>query len=454
MLRWSDAERCRQLLDGGPVGRPAHVRGDDQRSVEAGTEPLGQEVVGLPRRERRGVVARVREGESHAEERQGEEDEDQHRDGAGEPSPSLHKAAPTEPKSVLGRRPAALEQAGHMQLVDGASGESQHGGKKRQRGEEDHQHRSDAGGRKPDHVGLADQVEPEERDHYGAPGEQDGTARRHVGRHDCVTRCAALEDALAIAGDDEQRVVDPDADADHGRHLGREVGHREEVREQLEQGDADAEAGQRGDHGETHGHHRAEGQEHDEECRRDADSLAGPGGGSDGGGYRVPPEFDLHAGPGLGLGRGDDVLDRARGDVGRVGGELHLREGDVAVRSDLVRPRRRERARHTLDVGHRTHAGQHTVDHGFVVGDGRRRVEHDVGRVTRLCGESFLEDGERLLRRSVARGELVLKVGADDLGDDGDADDCDDPEHQHEPAPVVASSGQAPEHGDRLGDVP
>ena len=37
-------------------------------------------------------------------------------------------------------------------------------------------------------------------------------------------RVPSLEDALPVPGDDEQRVVDADTDADHGGHLGEKFG--------------------------------------------------------------------------------------------------------------------------------------------------------------------------------------------------------------------------------------
>ena len=58
---------------------------------------------------------------------------------------------------------------------------------------------------------------------------------------------------------------------------GREVRDGEDVREELQQRDADAEPGQRGDHGQAHGHHGPEGEQHDEDGGGDADALARPG---------------------------------------------------------------------------------------------------------------------------------------------------------------------------------
>ncbi len=87
---------------------------------------------------------------------------------------------------------------------------------------QDHQDGGDARRGQPDHVRLADEEEAEERDDHGAAGEEDRPARGHEGRDDGVARVAALEEALPVAGDDEEGVVDAHADADHGGHLGRE----------------------------------------------------------------------------------------------------------------------------------------------------------------------------------------------------------------------------------------
>ena len=56
------------------------------------------------------------------------------------------------------------------------------------------------------------------------------TARPDVSRlrTDRLARLQAVVQPLAVARDDEQRVVDADADADHRRDLRRELGHRQE----------------------------------------------------------------------------------------------------------------------------------------------------------------------------------------------------------------------------------
>ena len=205
------------------------------------------------------------------------------------------------------------------------------------------------------------------------------------------------------------------------------------------------ETGQRGDHRQAHGDHRAEGQQHDDERGRDADPLARPGRG----GRRRPRSGCPRARPGSPGVRRPAAVETtfltapvgmsAVSVVNWTWAKAMLPCGAIwwapAGENGLVTP---------CDVGQRPHAGHHLVDGRLVVRDGSGRVEHDVGRVARLGREALRQDVLRLLRRRVARGELVLEVGAHHLGDDGDADDGDDPEHQHEPPPVVAVPGQRP----------
>ena len=138
-------DRLLQAVHRGDVARPVHVGRHDQRTVEPGPEALGQQVVGLPRGQRRGVVAGVGEGQAHAEHGQGQGHQDEHGHRAGQPGPALHEAAPAMPEAVLGWRSAALEQAGQMQLVDGVAREAEHGRQQGQGGAEHHEHGGDAG---------------------------------------------------------------------------------------------------------------------------------------------------------------------------------------------------------------------------------------------------------------------------------------------------------------------
>ena len=101
------------------------------------------------------------------------------------------------------------------------------------------------------------------------------TARPDVSRASTTApRVAALVQALAVPGDDEQRVVDAHADADHGGQLGAERRHDQPGGEQGDDGEADADAEQGGEDRQAHGEHRAEGDEQDDDGGEDADGLA------------------------------------------------------------------------------------------------------------------------------------------------------------------------------------
>ena len=75
----------------------------------------------------------------------------------------------------------------------------------------------------------AHEEQAEQRDDHGDAGEQHGPARGVDRLDDGVLDVEPEVQALPVAGDDEQRVVDADAEADHRHHLRREVGHRDDV---------------------------------------------------------------------------------------------------------------------------------------------------------------------------------------------------------------------------------
>ena len=80
-----------------------------------------------------------------------------------------------------------------------------------------------------------------------------------------------VEVVLAEARDDEQRVVDPDAEADHQRQLGRDVGHARDVRGEPDQRDAGDQAEAGGDQRHPRRDQRAERDQQDDQRRDHAD---------------------------------------------------------------------------------------------------------------------------------------------------------------------------------------
>ena len=78
----------------------------------------------------------------------------------------------------------------------------------------------------------------------------------------------AFAEALAVAGDDEQGVVDPDPEPDHGHQLRAEAGIDQQMTDQGYHAVPGADADQRGEDRQSHGHNRSEGEEHDDDRQR------------------------------------------------------------------------------------------------------------------------------------------------------------------------------------------
>ena len=112
-----------------------------------------------------------------------------------------------------------------------------------------------------------------------------------------VARLQPLVEAVAEAGEDEQRVVDADAEPDHRRQLRRELGGVEDVGAERDQAEADAEREQRGDDRQPHRHHRAEGDQQDHDRRQQADREGGVAAFFFGADFldRLAAELDLQA---------------------------------------------------------------------------------------------------------------------------------------------------------------
>src|SRR5215208_7111382 len=73
-----------------------------------------------------------------------------------------------------------------------------------------------------------------ERDHDGDPGEDDRGAGGRRGARNRLTHVHAVLQVQLVAGDDEERVVDPDAQPDHRGERGGDARHVDDVSEQLD----------------------------------------------------------------------------------------------------------------------------------------------------------------------------------------------------------------------------
>jgi hypothetical protein len=288
-------------------------------------------------------------------------------------------------------------------------------------------------------------------DHRGA-GEEHGPAGGADGRHRGLLGVLAVAQALAVPGDDEQRVVDPHADADHGGDDGREVRHVEDVGQQLHDGQADADAHHRDQDGQAHGQHGAEGDEQDQHGDEDAEALGSAALDELGPGDGLAAELEADTVAVGGLGGLDHLFGHVDGHVAALDVELERAEGDPAVLGDIAGPLGRvgaEDAHHVLERPQLLEQALDPLADGGVA-DVPIGLVDDGDGVARPLGELLLEDLEGLGRL----GPRDVEVGAVLPGrrgpEDAHQDEPDDPAHQDEPAPPKAEPGQIVEHRSSL----
>ena len=230
-----------------------------------------------------------------------------------------------------------------------------------------------------------------------------------------------------MTGDDEQRVVDADAEADHRGDHRRGDRRVDEVRHDPDAAETDGEPDQCGHDRHSHGDQRTEGDEQHDHRDGEADGLVA---------------FDLlgdqRAGQ-LGLDTllaGD--LSSFRGVVGvlgleRIDGVVDGRERRLAVRTHGGSARL-ERIRYLGHVGPLGEIRQGGVDGSSVLRIGDRAVlgvEHDLTGGTGQCGEPVAQQVIGTLGFGARRREVVLRLTTQ-LGvetENGDGDDQPDAEH-------------------------
>ncbi len=301
--------------------------------------------------------------------------------------------------AVRGR---ALAEARDAQPVDPLAGDRQ---QRRQQGQRrDHREQHGDRGRHRDAVEEADaeQQHPHQRDDHGDAGEEHGAAGGVDGGDRRVARLQPLVEAVAEAGEDEERVVDADAEADHRRQLRREVGGVEDVGAERDQAEADAEGEEGGDQRQAHRHHRAEGQQQDDDRGKQADREGGvaPSSSARTSSIGAPPTLDLQVVAVRRLGRStisflmSSLFELVGGDV-----VLDGRVGDFAVFADRAGASGRVGAGDFADVRQLFRFGEdalHLLAHRRRVGPGRRLVD-DFRRDARLLREPVFQQVEGFL---------------------------------------------------------
>ena len=122
-------------------------------------------------------------------------------------------------------------------------------------------------------VAQAHRQHAEQRDHDGGAGKQHRPACGRHRRDRCLAWRHAAAQRLAVAGDDEQRVVDADAETDHGGDSGGPVGRLEHTGRDAAEHGADAEAEQSGEDRQPHGQRRTKGEQQNDRGEDQPDGL-------------------------------------------------------------------------------------------------------------------------------------------------------------------------------------
>jgi hypothetical protein len=324
-----------ELLDHGEgVGGVDDVGGEQEGAVVAGAELLGDEVVGVAGVGADGLGAEVRERELEVLDRDRERaDADDHqqdrqrRDLGDQAHPGAAEAAVRAPGGIgLGEHPAVL---GHEPT--GAAGaqplpEDPHDRREHRQGHDDGEGDGRGGGdAHHGEEGDAGDEQAHERDDHGEAGEDHGAARGREGLPDRLLDVVAACELVAVAGEDEQGVVDADGEAEHRAERRGDRGDLEPRREGDEREHRHADAHDRGDDRDHGGHQGAEDDREDDQRRDDAEHLAGAEGHL-GALQHLAAQMGFERGGVRLLDEGGDLLDGALGEGARL--PLHLELGD------------------------------------------------------------------------------------------------------------------------------
>ncbi len=252
------------------AGRDHDLHGLQRVGREVGTQGVGDRAAARTGGQRSGTDG----GEGDLQERQSE----QHQQRAGadrdQRGPPHDPAGQREP-AALGvlRRLQRAAEPGRGQEVDVPAEQSQHRGQHQQR---DQQRRGGDQQTADRHRVEEALAEDEQRGHRGAHGEraeQDGAARGVQGDPDRPVDVGLDRHLAAEAGDDQQAVVDREAEAERGDQVEREDRHRGELVDhpQAEQGQDDVQAAD--DQRQRGGHQTAEDPQREQEQHREGQEF-------------------------------------------------------------------------------------------------------------------------------------------------------------------------------------
>src|ERR687891_71001 len=412
--------------------RTSEVGGEHERPVGAGAEAFADQVVGLPRRHLGGVVACVREAEPQPERGRGEHEQDCCSGDRRRPRSPLHAAAPARRGSAVAALAEGATEARDVQPVHLRAEEGKEGRKQGDGGCHHHQHGE--AGRDGDtaKAGDADEEETQDRDYDGRAGDQDAAPCR-LDRFDrCRATVGAGGERRAEAGEDQERVVDADADPEQSGNGRRPVGDVEHGRDHADQGGGDAEAEQRCEQRETGGNNRSEGDQQDEGGGDERDQL----------GRRAllldAAHLDAQTASACRLGQLDQLGARRARHVPGGAVEREPSDRDRAVAGDLHGFGRADAVEALCALEEALHP---RLDDRAAYA--ARGLPDDVEGVAGAALEALGQQrggGSRLRAR---RQVVLVEVAGDARREHDDRGEHGDPGQQHAAAPPVGEVGQA-----------
>ncbi len=285
--------------------------------------------------------------EADAEQGQRERQEDGQPRHRCDPRPLADLTSPAGP--AVGLVVVRVASEGQLEAVDPFAEQAEDRRQQGERGDDrygDHDRRRVAECTNDRQTG---EVEREQGDDDRAPGEQD----RPAGGAGCPRRrlldVVAVGHEAAMAGDDEERVVDPDSQPEHRSQRRRDRRHRDDVPEEADQAEAGREPEDRRQDRDRHRRCGPEGEEQHDDRDGDPDRLAGLGAGLGDGRAQIRAGCNLDALPYGRLGERDQ---RLRIILLEFVGTRPQVEGDIgidAVLAEIVDPGRAERTDHRAD---------------------------------------------------------------------------------------------------------
>ncbi len=251
-----------------------------------------------------------------------------------------------------------------------------------------------------------------------------------VARADRLAQLHPFRHLQFVAGDDEQRVVDPDPEPDH-RRQGR--GDPRDLDRVLEQADDRERAGEADHGGDDRQHHRrrgAEGEEQDDHRGGEADRLADLGRGLGELLADVAADGGVQAGGPRRRGGVEDPLRLGFVEFSRPLAEDDREVADLLVLAEEVGTGRAGRAGRRVDERDRFQALLRFGDGGRVLGFGqlaRGRFHHQRVAAVGLFGQVFFQQFRRHGRAGAGERQVFAGLAAGGLADRDKGD------REHEP---------------------